>query len=784
LLAGKSVVVKKAVPHDIAQAYCRRLTALGVQTHVEASSAATESVAAPSRAATVKPAAATADAERPAARANRPVPPRRAPSPTVAAQPYFNTTAKARSSTAYMSALLRAAAMTALLLAGYALVTTATIFLTLFYAIHFAYLLIAPPVLFSATVYLLPLLVLMLMSVLLLRPFVLPLFFGKRGAISAPLSISPTTEPRLFQFIEELCTVVAAPMPREVHMDAGTGAVVALKPGLKNFWSGTAVLTIGLPPLQTLSLRAYAGMLARTLGQAGKPTALRCAHFLQTVAGQLDDCVNSRDIFSVALQQRAERARQPAAALALRAAQACLDVSTVLLRRIATRITALRAPLQRAAELEADRYQILVAGSRQFAGVLIELQKLDSAGAAATAKNLEQRSDGGLVDNLPALIRHYYDSFDEQFVRELRRRWEAEALRSGAERSVKERIESAAADNASGLIDRTEAAASLLNTAAALENQSTRLLYRQLGLAFEEHALLPVHTLVYAATEELLQRQQADSYFNGWFRPPRFWSLPDYKLIQDMPQTDAVQQLNVCVSEIRRLTPDREKLLADYDKLQNQIHEILLGQQVLAAGGRFDFRYFQYSGTALQPLLEERQQQLIKVVEQLSLQEGIMGGRLALGLRLSGQPGRIMENLHTALSRLRGIDTRLYKFSVDVYLLGQLLQRHYQMREAKYASPIARLEEKLGDAANVLLERLRTIPWSPDDRFNSLHGYVEPLLRKFERSTAKTAILDRAQTLLNAVHAANEKLNELAADYGTIAERSYRIKRIRLIREE
>jgi hypothetical protein len=186
----------------------------------------------------------------------------------------------------------------------------------------------------------------------------------------------------------------------------------------------------------------------------------------------------------------------------------------------------------------------------------------------------------------------------------------------------------------------------------------------------------------------------------------------------------------------------------------------------------------------LQPLVESRQQQLVKLMEQLSLQEAIMGGRITLGLRLSGQISRDVTDLHAALARLRAIDNRLYKFAAEVYLLGQLLHRHHELREAKYALPIARLEEKVRDAGNVLLERLKDIPYPLDRRYNSLKAYLETELEKPAAAAARSAVLARAQRLLDGVQGAHEKLNLLAAEYATIAEEAYQIERIRLVGTE
>ncbi len=760
LLAGQPVVIKKAVPEAIAQAYCRRLTALGVETSVQ-------------------PLAAVAALG--------------TPLPGIAAAPTGVATTlgkmmfflgslgplKGRSSPAYLHALLQVLSTTALLVLAYCLLPVLLLAVMTAFAVHFAYLLHAPPVVFSASVYLLPLLLSLIPLVFLLRPFLF-----RRQSHTEALLVSAAAEPRLHQFIAQLCASVSTPLPQDIYVNCGAdgeGTTVALR----SFWRGSYVLTIDLPTLQNLTMPAMAGQLARTLGQSAKPLSQRCSFALRGLTRQLEACCDNRDTFALTLSRWTSGDTTPAPLVILaNAAQLGLNQSTHLLRALLQKCRATEQSLARGELLEADRYQSLVAGSAAFVDTLLAVQKLQLAAQSAHAKNLEDRGDNGFVDNLPALIRHYFENIDDKFTRDLRRQWDESVARSKSDFTEKKRIERALAANNAGLIEAASQAPNLLVDAASLDARATRLHYKNLGLRFEEHSLLPVDTLVYAASEDLLQRQQAESYFNGWLRPQRFWSLPDYALIRDMPAPDAAQQLNVCVNEIRRLSPDREKSLAEFDKLQNQIRELQLGQIVVAAGGRFNFRYIQYDGGSLQPQLDERLRQLDKVVEQLSMQETIMGGRLTLGLRLSGQITRDINDVHTALTALRGLESRLYKFAEDVYLLEQLTQRHYQQREPKYALPLTRLEQKIKDAGNLLVERLKTIPYPLNRRYNSLKAYMEGVLRKHEHSGGNRAGLARAQTLLQSLYTTNEKLNLLAADFGTIAEEAYQIERIRLIATE
>lgn len=745
LLAGNRVTVKRNVTATVGAAYCARLRALGVSAH-SVSVAGDDVIAA-----AIAKESATIDYF---AGLQKPL-------PTSENRGEFNR------------AHYRATAQLLGIVAGYAAVTLLALSATLFYLIHFSYLLIAPPVLFSATVFLLPLIALLCLCALLLRPW-LPM----NTASIAAVVVTRAEQPQLFLFVEQLCAALAVKAPTEMALSAQTDNAIATLPGWKNWWHNNYRLTLGLPLLQVADVALYVGIVAGALRTGATKNGLRYSSLLEQIRRRNTNCSSGEDWLQrhlLVLQARTERAASLFAAL-----RKLFDQSNRFLQPFVARTEAVDTRFARALLCERDRYLALIAGSAALPRALLIEEKLHAAANDANAKNTEDRIDAGLVDNLPALIQHYYDSYDEQFERELRRRWNNDTTpRREAPPIARERIEQLAA--APGAIDSNDPALALLKNPSDVAAAVTQQAYRVAGYVFSVDTLLATENLTYAATQDIEQRQQAVVYFNNWLKPFRFWKLAEYELIRDMPLQDAAEQLSVCVNEIRRLSPDRFKLLAEYERAQNQLLEILVAQHVLAAGKTYSFRYQNYDGAPLQPLLEERQQHLAILADKLAMQETVMGGRITLGLRLCGQSEHDVVNLHDALRLIHDIVARLQKLALDVHQLEQLLPRHYQQREADYAIPIQRLEEKIHDATLLLLVRLNDIPCPLDTRHSSLRSYVEAALEKPFSSSSKSPTAQRARRLLDILFAINEKLSLLAADYGTTAEEAYRIEPIKLI---
>lgn len=741
LLAGNRVTVKRNVTAAVGDAYCAKLRALGVSAQ---------------RVAAMNGEAITADAAVIDYFSGLPQ-----PLPTSDNRGEFNR------------AHYRATAQLLGIVASHALVTLLALLATLFYLIHFGYLLTAPPVLFSAPLFLLPLIALLGLCALLLRPW-LP----TNTASAAAVAVTRAQQPQLFALIEQLCAALAVNTPTEIALSAQTENTVATLPGWKNWWHDNYRLTLGLPALQASDVALYTGMLAGALRTGATKNGLRYSILLEQIRHRNASCIKGEDWlqrYLAVLQTRAERAAPFFAAL-----RKWVEQSNRFLRYFATRAEGVNTRFARALLHERDRYLSLIAGSAALPCALLIEEKLRVAATDAHAKNTEDRLDAGFVDNLPALIQHYYENYDEQFERELHRRWDSENTpRRDAPPIERERIEQLTAEP--GAIDNNDPALTLLKNADKIATAVTQQMYRAAGYAFSIDTLLATESLTHAATQDILQRQQAVVYFNNWLKPFRFWKLAEYQLIRDMPLQDAAEQLSVCVNEIRRLSPDRFKLLSEYERTQNQLFELLIAQHVVAAGKTFSFRYQNYDGAPLQALLDERQQHLAILADKLAMQETVMGGRITLGLRLCGQAEHDVVKLHDTLRLINDIAARLQKLQLDVYQLEQLLPRHYQQREADYALPIKRLEEKIADASLLLLVRLGDIPCPLDTRHESLRSYVEAALDKPVSGSSESATATRARRLLDIIFAINDKLSLLAADYGTIAEEAYRIEPIKLV---
>lgn len=720
LLAAKPMLVKQAVPRETAQAYLDRLNGLGIATIIQPVDQTPRADAAPR---------------------------------------YFKTGIRLRRSVRFEYALWKATAQSAaLVLAHFTMALGAGLGL-LCYLWFFAGLLTAPPILFSAPLYLLSASVLVFIGALLSRAWLSP----KPVADTAPTSDTPT----LRNFVDQLCDAIALPAPHEIHLDAGAGISITPQPGLKHFKTANYSLTIGLPALLCLSTQQLAASMAGVLATGARPAAVRRQLLVAGLGNRLQHSASNTDPLGEYLERLlAGSDGKPLLATLCVPVRIALKLSTRLHAHSAATLARIETNMQEAKNREVDRYMAAVAGSEAFALTLNSWRRLERAHASALNQNFDDWDSDALVDDLPALVRHYYSNPD------------ASDPETGSAEPDNTRLERCGLGQQPGIVEFEHGTAdSLVENPQTLALAVTQVFYQRSHIRNTRPRQPAEHVMVIAG-ERAQRQQRALNYFNGWFHPHRFWALPEQMLIQRMPLRDAAEQLNVCVNEIRRLTPDRQTQLADYTRLFQQIQELQLGQRVLAAGRPFQFRLARYDLSALPAELELRQQQLQHIMDNLAAQEAIMGGRIALGLRLCGQE---FGDLHQTLVNLQPLGARLHKLELDTALLEQLLHRLQTLRERRHAQAIAHLENKIDEALAQCQLRLEKIPHPFNSRHRSLNSALQVTLKP-DQSGASTAI--RARVLLRAMRAINERLAQHAADYGATAEEAYKIERIKLITPE
>ncbi|HLT35725.1 MAG TPA: M48 family metallopeptidase, partial [Enhygromyxa sp.] len=145
-----------------------------------------------------------------------------------------------------------------------------------------------------------------------------------RASVGATaVDISAAEQPRLFQFLERLCTRARAPMPDRVSLDAGVNAAMLRgSSALGLLFGGPRELVIGLGLVNTLAQHELEAVVAHELGHFSQ-SSTRVGQWAHRAMVLLRELVLGRDRFVLDVRPLVHRHLGVASSLACRPYDLC-----------------------------------------------------------------------------------------------------------------------------------------------------------------------------------------------------------------------------------------------------------------------------------------------------------------------------------------------------------------------------------------------------------------------------------------------------------------------------
>jgi Zn-dependent protease with chaperone function len=220
------------------------------------------------------------------------------------------------------------------------------------------------------------------------------MFFMVKPILARPskrqdgMAIEPEAEPTLFAFIHAVCRQVRAPAPRRVQVDCEVNASAAFASGPFAVFSNDLVLTIGLPLAAGLSIRELGGVLAHEFGHFAQDGGMRLTGIVRAVNAWFARVVYDRDEWDEKLEHWS-RTGTWQVAIMLVIARGAVWVSRQLLTGLMLGGHALSCFMMRQMELDADSYEIKIAGSDAFVRTSARMRRM-SVGAQLGYSHLRE----------------------------------------------------------------------------------------------------------------------------------------------------------------------------------------------------------------------------------------------------------------------------------------------------------------------------------------------------------------------------------------------------------
>lgn len=473
-------------------------------------------------------------------------------------------------------------------------------------------------------------------------------------------SVTPTSDPLLFEFVSHICALVGAPQPRRIDIDCQINASAGFRRGWLSLITGRdLVLTIGMPLVAGLSLRQFAGVLAHEFGHFSQGAGMRLSYVVRSINMWFMRVVYQRDEWDDWLANIGSELDWRIGWIFLVA-----QGSVWLTRRILWCLMyvghVVAGFMMRQMEFDADKYETRLGGSESFAQTARQLRLLGLAWHGAEVDLASYHREGRLADNLPKLMLANLQQIPQN-ARDLVTKSIAETKTGmfDSHPSDQDRIDAARREQAAGIFESTLPASVLFgNFDAASKGVTWDYYCAGLGSIIDPKSLYPTEALI-ARTDSLQSASKArDRFFAGGFTVLRPLRLPIIELGRTQHASIWQEELAASRKEMETLAAVYREAIQALDQADTRLIQSRQAKTVLSTGVRLLADRFEQEFDSSADATKKRdaaQTELARLGNRLEAFEVAAGLRLRANLMLLFDPdvARRIEGSATLLADCR-----------------------------------------------------------------------------------------------------------------------------------
>lgn len=456
-------------------------------------------------------------------------------------------------------------------------------------------------------------------------------------------SVTPTSDPLLFEFVSHICTLVGAPQPRRIDIDCQINASAGFRRGWLSLITGRdLVLTIGMPLVAGLSLRQFAGVLAHEFGHFSQGAGMRLSYVVRSINMWFLRVVYQRDEWDEWLANIGSELDRRIGWVFLVA-----QGSVWLTRRILWCLMyvghIVAGFMMRQMEFDADKYETRLGGSESFAQTARQLRLLGLAWHGAEVDLASYHREGRLADNLPKLMLANLQQLPQN-ARDFVTKSIAETKTGmfDSHPSDQDRIDAARREQATGVFESNLPASVLFgNFDTASKGVTWDYYCAGMGSIINPQSLHSTEELL-ARTDSLQSAAKArDRFFADSFTVLRPLRLPIIELGRTQHSSIWREELAASRQEMETLAPVCREAVQALDQADTRLLQARQAKTVLATGVRLQTERFEQKFESSADAAKKRdaaQTELARLGNRLEAFEVAAGLRLRSNLMLLFDP--------------------------------------------------------------------------------------------------------------------------------------------------
>ncbi len=492
--------------------------------------------------------------------------------------------------------------------------------------------------LFALLIYVAPLIVGGIVIVFMFKPLFAPP--AKEGRTR---SLTPTSDPLLFEFVKRICQLVGAAMPRRIDIDCNVNAAASFRRGWLSLMTGRdLVLTIGMPLAAGLTLQQFAGVLAHEFGHFSQGAGMRLTYIIRSINFWFVRVVYQRDTWDEWLETAADGLDLRIAWI-IYLARGCVWLTRRILWCLMYVGHLVAGFMLRQMEFDADKYETRVAGSENFAATSRQLRLLGLAWNGAQHDLGNFYRDGRLVDDMPRLLmsnlkqlpREAQD-FVTQSIGEAKTGW------FDTHPADKDRIAASAAERARGVfLSELPACVLFSNFDAACKGVTWDYYCSVFGKLVDPKSLHSTTELLARTESEQAASQARDRFFAGAFSMLQPLSLP----IMHLDKTTSPSVWQAELGQMRQVmesqAADCRELMQSLDQADTRYLQSRQARGVMNVGVSLQADHFEHPYASVEQASKMRDAaaaEKSRLANRLEAFQAAAGRRLASAIMLLFEP--------------------------------------------------------------------------------------------------------------------------------------------------
>jgi len=392
--------------------------------------------------------------------------------------------------------------------------------------------------------------------------FLVKPLFHSREFREASIELNRKDQPRLFEFIDEVCARLKSPKPVKVRLDARANASAGFEHGWLGMMRNRLVLTIGSPLLETLTVAQFGGVLAHEFGHFSQAAATRLSYVTRSINMWFARVVFERDRWDATLAALARR-RGTYSIIIFGTTQGLVWVARQFLRMLMLLGHMVSSNLMRQMEYDADYYEQQIVGRANFRQTFLAL-RVANLGWNNACQQLERlRIEKRLVDDIPKLVGHMIARLPKASLRSLEESLDADrsiAKWNSTHPSDYQRLGRAEKRNEEGVLQGAEPAMSLLQNFEPVAKALTKLEYKMRVHAVSQQNLIPTAAFIAEMAAHARRNEETRAFFGGLLMERRLFFPQDETGIGALPAEEVRARYDACsagLSEAADETADK-----------------------------------------------------------------------------------------------------------------------------------------------------------------------------------------------------------------------------------